>query len=144
MGNKTSIPKVNFEDMQNILERNIHNNTSIIINTLENTCDAQRCLLPGTLFYGDEEKVINNYCRENKNVQIIIYGKNANDISIYEKYTQLLELGFVNVCVYPGGLFEWLLLQDIYGDDLFKTTTKELDILKFKPKQLFGANQICM
>ena len=96
MGNKTSIPKVNFEDMQNILERNIHNNTSIIINTLENTCDAQRCLLPGTLFYGDEEKVINNYCRENKNVQIIIYGKNANDISIYEKYTQLLELGFVN------------------------------------------------
>ena len=29
-------------------------------------------------------------------------------------------------------MFEWLLLQDIYGDDEFPTTTKELDILKYK------------
>jgi len=37
------------------------------------------------------------------------------------------------VHIYPGGIFEWLLLQDIYGDDMFKTTSKELDILKYKP-----------
>ena len=74
---------------------------------------------------------------ENKQIRIIIYGKNVNDISIYKKYTQLVELGFENVYVYPGGMFEWLLLQDIYGDDLFKTTAKELDILKYKPINQF-------
>jgi hypothetical protein len=29
--------------------------------------------------------------------------------------------------------FEWLLLQDIYGDKEFPTTFKQLDLLKFKP-----------
>jgi hypothetical protein len=42
-------------------------------------------------------------------------------------------LGFRNVCVYSGGMFEWLLLQDIYGATSFPTTSKELDILKYKP-----------
>ena len=32
-----------------------------------------------------------------------------------------------------GGLFEWLLLQDMYGSDEFPTTNKELDVLKYKP-----------
>ena len=45
----------------------------------------------------------------------------------------MIELGFEEVYLYPGGLFEWLCLQDIYSDDNFKTTMKELDILKFKP-----------
>jgi len=40
--------------------------------------------------------------------------------------------------VYPGGLFEWLLLQDIYGEDNFPTTKKEMDILRFKGKQIFN------
>jgi hypothetical protein len=31
-----------------------------------------------------------------------------------------------------GGLFEWLMLQDIYGYDEFPTTKKELDFLKYK------------
>ena len=53
--------------------------------------------------------------------------------TIYKKYKQLQELGFVNIYVYPGGLFEWLLLQDIYGHEDFPTTSQELDILKFKP-----------
>ena len=43
-------------------------------------------------------------------------------------------LGFCNVYVYPGGIFEWLCLQDIYGEKEFPTTSKELDILKFKPQ----------
>jgi hypothetical protein len=47
-------------------------------------------------------------------------------------------MGFVNVYLYPGGLFEWLLLQDIYGDDEFPTTIKELDILKYKPDNIIN------
>lgn len=135
MGNKLSIQKVNFEDIQNVLNNQVKN--VLIINTLENTSEAQYCILPGTVSYANEEKIINNYLNENKQIRIIIYGKNVNDISIYKKYTQLVELGFENVYVYPGGMFEWLLLQDIYGDELFKTTAKELDILKYKPINQF-------
>ena len=135
MGNKLSIQKVNFEDIQNVLNNQVKN--VLIINTLENTSEAQYCILPGTISYANEEKIINNYLNDNKQIRIIIYGKNVNDISIYKKYTQLVELGFENVYVYPGGMFEWLLLQDIYGDDLFKTTARELDILKYKPENQF-------
>jgi hypothetical protein len=31
-----------------------------------------------------------------------------------------------------GGMFEWLLMQDVYGFDEFPTTTKICDILKFR------------
>ena len=41
-------------------------------------------------------------------------------------------LGFTNIALYLGGLFEWLLLQDIFGFDNFPTTTKTIDILKYK------------
>jgi hypothetical protein len=35
-------------------------------------------------------------------------------------------------------MFEWLLLQDIYGAAEFPTTKKELDLLKYKPSQLLN------
>jgi len=35
-------------------------------------------------------------------------------------------------------LFEWLLLQDIYGSEEFPTTSHELDILKYKPMSAFN------
>jgi hypothetical protein len=68
-----------------------------------------------------------------KDREIIVYGKNTNDDTVHKKYQQLIGLGFKNVRVYPGGMFEWLLLQDIYGASSFPTTSKELDILKYKP-----------
>ena len=133
MGNAPSIKKVNFEDIQNILL--CSEQKYLLINTLANTPEAQSCILPKTLSYAQEEKVINNLLTKSNDVYIIIYGRNSNDVSIYKKYTQLVELGFKNVYIYPGGMFEWLLLQDIYSDEHFKTTSKELDILKFKPKR---------
>jgi len=48
----------------------------------------------------------------------------------------LTSLGFYNVYIYIGGIFEWLLLQDIYGEKEFPTTNKELDLLKYKPSSL--------
>jgi hypothetical protein len=47
----------------------------------------------------------------------------------------LLALGFYNIFIYSGGMFEWLILQDIYGDKEFPTTSKQLDFLKFKPNK---------
>jgi hypothetical protein len=78
----------------------------------------------------------------NKGIRIIIYGKNSNDELIYKKYNQLAGLGFVNVYVYTGGVFEWLMLQDIYGFDNFPTTSKQLDLLKFKPQKRLNISYI--
>ena len=53
---------------------------------------------------------------------------------VEEKYKQIISLGLYNICIYSGGLFEWLCLQDIYGDDEFPTTTRILDLLNYKGK----------
>jgi hypothetical protein len=63
---------------------------------------------------------------------------NSADYSIFKKYDQLIKLGFYNIFIYTGGLFEWLLLQDIYNCELFPTTTKENDILKYKGIRQFN------
>jgi len=63
---------------------------------------------------------------------IILYGENSTDNSVYSKYKQLSELGFDNIHIYIGGLFEWLLMQDIYGCDLFPTTKIEQNHLQYK------------
>ena len=104
----------------------------LLINTLNS--DQQLCLINGTISYHNEENLINNMINNrNFNTKIIVYGKNYSDYSAYKKYEQLKQLGFLNVYIYVGGLFEWLCLQDIYGNDFFKTTSKELDIIKYKP-----------
>jgi hypothetical protein len=132
MGNKMSIRKVGFEDIQYVIKHKKRN--YILINTL--TITEQNCLIPDTIAIKDEETIINKYL--NKNIHIIIYGKNANDESIFKKYEQLLTLGCSSVFVYTGGLFEWLLLQDIYGKEEFPTTSDELDILKYRAESIFN------
>lgn len=126
---QTSYKKINFEDIQYAITKP---NEYIIINTLP--ISEQDCLIKNTLPYEQEEKTINellnNYDLNNK--KIIIYGKNANDESADKKYSQLKTLGFSEIYLYSGGLFEWLLLQDIYGNAEFPTSKKILDILKYK------------
>jgi len=132
MGNRQSVNKINYEDMQ----IKIKNNSVIIINTLDTF--QQNCLITGTIVCSKEEEIINLNLK-NLSITIIIYGKNCNDEKIYRKYTQLINLGFTNIFLYTGGLFEWLCLQDIYGEDSFPTTSKELDILKYKsPSKFFN------
>ena len=130
--NHSYIKKVNFEDIKQIVK---NPNKFILINTLK--INNQNCLITGTIDVKKEEVVINNCLKHKKNVKIILYGKNSNEVSLFKKYEQLTNLGFTNVYLYPGGLFEWLCLQDIYGYEEFPTTTKELDILKFKPDSGF-------
>lgn len=131
MGNASSMNKINFEDIQYSLDKK---ETFLIINTLSET--EQDCLLPNTISPEKEISIINNLIKTgNKNIKIIIYGKNCNDDKIYKKYGQLQSLGFYNIYLYVGGLFEWLMLQDIYGEREFPTSKKELDILKFKPQK---------
>lgn len=134
MGNSQSTQKVNFEDIQYAIK---NNDTNILINTLND--NEQECLILNSIKASNEEALINQLLKNgNKSIKIIVYGKNSNDEKIYKKYNQLLSLGFYNVYLYIGGMFEWLLLQDIYGNFEFPTTKKELDILKYKPNKLLN------
>jgi rhodanese-related sulfurtransferase len=132
MGNSQSKQKINYEDIQYVMK---NYEVFILINTLNE--HEQECLIPNTLNIHKEADLINHLIKTgNKQVKIIIYGRNCNDEKIYSKYNQLNSLGFYNVYIYTGGLFEWLLLQDIYGTDEFPTTKRELDILKYKPTKM--------
>ena len=136
MGQNISINRINYENIQKFI-KNKDNNNLILINTLETT--NQECLIYKTVNINDEINIINGYLKKNnKTINIIIYGMNSSDDSVVNKYNQLYKLGFKNLYIYLGGLFEWLLLQDIYGHDNFPTTTKEIDILQFKPSSFLN------
>lgn len=137
MGNSQSIQKINFEDMQTAYK---NPEIYLLMNTLP--LSEQICLILNTLTPQKEETLMNRYLNSNKNIRIIIYGRNSNDETIYKKYNQLFNLGFTNVYLYLGGIFEWLLLQDIYGFDDFPTTSRQLDILKYKPGQKLNISYI--
>lgn len=122
MGNiYSSLPMIHFEDLYK---------DGILINTLPEK--EQSCLIHKTIKADDEITQMNHYLKTNKHIMIIIYGKNYRDKSIIKKFNQLKKLGFSNVHIYFGGMFEWLLLQEIYGFDNFKTDGTTLDILQFK------------
>ena len=134
MGNSQSVQKINYEDVQFAVK---NKDTHILINTLDDS--EQECLIPYTVNIQREVELINKLLQiGNKKVKIIIYGRNCNDEKIYTKYNQLVSLGFYNVYLYTGGLFEWLMLQDIYDDKEFPTTKKELDFLKYKQNKLLN------
>lgn len=131
MGNSQSIIKINFEDMQHVCK---NKDTYLLLNTLPEF--EQGCLIKNTIPAQIEVSIMDTYLKSNnKSVKIIIYGKHCNDESVEKKYHQLLKLGFSNVHIYGGGMFEWLLLQDIYGNDEFPTSSKQSDHLKYKPQQ---------
>lgn len=134
MGQNQSTQKINFEDIQYVLK---NHEQYILINTLG--VNEQSCLLPNTINASEEEQIINKLIKNGrKDIKIIVYGKNCNDEKTYIKHSQLISLGFYNVFIYSGGIFEWLLLQDIYGTNDFPCTKKELDILKYKPNKVLN------
>jgi hypothetical protein len=134
MGQNISINRINYENIQKFI-KNKDNNNLILINTLETT--NQECLIYKTVNVNDEINIINSYLKKNnKTINIIIYGMNSSDDNVVKKYNQLYKLGFKNLYIYLGGLFEWLLLQDIYGEEEFPTTNKILDILQYKGKMI--------
>jgi len=135
MGNSQSSTKINFEDIQYILNKS--DSDYILINTLSEA--EQSCLIPKTVPAANETELLNKLLKNgNKDTKVVVYGRNCNDNKLHIKYNQLTTLGFYNVYVYTGGLFEWLMLQDIYGAKEFPTTKKELDIIKYKPNKVLN------
>lgn len=130
---QTTYTKIGFEDVKYALK---YPEKYVLINTL--SLDYQNDLIKNTLLAEKEEvainKIIENY--EMSIVNIIIYGNNATDESPYIKAKQFMDLGFKHIFIYCGGIFEWLLLQDIYSFDEFPTLIyrKNVDLLKYKPQ----------
>ena len=137
MGNSITLHKLNYEDMQQVCSKK---SDYIIINTLPE--NEQDYLILNTIPSNAEETTINYYINNNKEIKIIIYGKNSNDNSIYEKGKQLISLGFINVYIYPGGLFEWSILQELYDIENFPTNKKNSDCLQHKPRQVLNIQYI--
>jgi hypothetical protein len=132
------IKNIGFEDVKYAIKTN-----KLIINTLRAT--EQDCLIYGTVPYDKEEQIINHLIENcNNDHSIIIYGKHSSDESPQKKYNQLIKYGFQKVYIYNGGLFEWLLLQDIYSSQEFPTTSVCKDMLMFKPPILLQSNHFLL
>ena len=134
MGGLHSIPKIGFEDIIDTVLKNKHAFT--LLNTLPPT--EQDCLISGTLNAYSEENIMNQLISSNKSHHIVVYGRNANDPTIVKKYEQLTKFGFNNVHVYLGGMFEWLLLQELYGVETFPTTGQCKDLYKYRAAKTLG------
>lgn len=105
----------------------------ILINTM--TSSKQSCLITNTVAIENEEESINQIIKHKKQTEwcVLVYGCNHADPTVEMKCRQMKTMGFTRIYHYMGGIFEWLLLQDVYGDDSFPTTSRHIDILDLKP-----------
>jgi hypothetical protein len=128
-----SYGKIGFEDVKTAIK---YPDLYILINTL--SLNFQKNVIKNTIAVEKEEIIINNLLEnyELSSKNIIVYGSNATDETAINKANQLVNLGFKCVLLYCGGLFEWLLLQEVYGFDEFPTTiqNKNTDLLLYKPE----------
>ena len=126
MGAQQSTLLASYED---VLKRR---KSIVLISTLPRDCQA--CLITGTITAIDEEERLNQMMQDGQlKTPVVVYGRNCTDRSSYRKMEQLVKLGFDKVMVYPGGMLEWLLLQDAYGESAFSTTTPCADIMMYGP-----------
>jgi len=144
-----SIIKIGFEDIKSaiISLSNILLNSSaeyLIINTMP--INFQNCLIKGTINALAEESIINSVLDkyEMKRTKVILYGLNSTDETVDKKAAQLNSLGFSEIYIYSGGMFEWLLLQELYCQSEFPTTSsiKTADIIKYRPPKRLGTLMI--
>ena len=119
---------VGFEDVKHAIRAGP--TKFILINTFE-----QDSMIQGTVSSDKEETVINAQLTDytKPDIPIIVYGRNSSDDSVDRKEKQLRALGLEEIYIYRGGMFEWLLLGDVFGSEEFAVSKKVVDILKFAP-----------
>ena len=120
-----SLPSYNYHQLQDRMKTDI-----VLINTLPNT--RQESLIKGTIKAFHEVDFMNKLLKTNKNKEIIVYGIHHTDLSVITKYNQLKKLGFKNVHIYFGGIYEWLLLQDVFSTINFQTDGIIENIVDYK------------
>ena len=60
-------------------------------------------------------------------------------IKLLKKMMKIIKFGHSNVFIYYGGLFEWLLLNELYGNEEFPLNKdhNSIDILLYRPSSTF-------
>ncbi len=114
-----------FKELQNKIDNK--KGEFILLNTLP--IQEQNYLIKGTINAVSENEFINSLAKKDRNKEIIIYGRDYHDMKVIEKYNKLKKIGFTNIYIYFGGLFEWSLLQEIYGMSNFQTDGNVTDPL---------------
>ena len=130
MGNIQSLAKVSYESIQEIVSKE---SQTLLVCTLNK--QNEQYAITRTISIENEEKYINDMItKKQHNVVIVVYGENMYDETVVRKYNQLKKIGFKNCYIYFGGLFEWFLLQDVYGSEIFPTMNTPVNgCLLFKP-----------
>jgi hypothetical protein len=126
MGNATSrvlpvVERAVFDDL--------NDSRYLVISVLSET--EQDVLIQGTVACGNEVAEVEKAIQAKR--VIIIYGRNNHDDRVWLKYAQLKKLGG-KAKVYIGGLFEWILLQELYGNERFPLTSAKFDPYQYSPK----------
>ena len=132
MGNAPMIRRASFEDVQFARE-----GKCLVISVLNE--HEQSVLIKGTVPANDEVRLVEDALNLKRDV--LVYGLNSSDSRVLTKCEQILKLGGQPIA-YVGGLFEWLLLQDIYGVDAFPTNGFTLDHLRFKPNNVVAVHYL--
>ena len=125
MGIMYSLPSYKYYEVKERMKKDI-----VLLNTLP--LERQDCLIKGTMKANYEVDYMNQLLKTNKNKEIILYGIHHTDLSVIKKYNQLKKLGFKNVHIYFGGMFEWLLLQEVFGTINFEIDGSLKDIIEYK------------
>ncbi len=118
----------------------LSSNPTILIHAMK--IEDEHILIHKTLTATEEVDKINLLISEHNFEQnIIIYGYSHMDLqALLLKKQKLHAYGFDNVFIYLGGMFEWLLLRDVYGEIEFPVDglakgSVFLDILKYAKPQ---------
>ena len=125
MGIMYSLPSYKYYEVKDKIRKDI-----VLLNTMP--INRQDCVIKGTMKANYEEDYMNQLLKTNKNKEIILYGLHHTDLSVIKKYNQLKKLGFKNVHIYFGGMFEWLLLQEVFGTINFEIDGSLKDIIDYK------------
>lgn len=108
--------------------------------------DTQPWRIHGTLSADEEERQINRLVeRGSKNGEapkhVVYYGLNSTDTSPETQARKLANHG-LEASVYRGGLFEWVLLREAFGDTVYRLSnigngngeSETINPLDFLPK----------
>ncbi len=114
-GNSSSVPKV-------VGPNYITDNNAKVILLATPQVDAKMWCIDGTLTPEMEEREINRIIQKYSSSgkapeeKIVYYGLNSVDRSPDEQTAKLASHG-IEASVYRGGMFEWLLLREVFGAD---------------------------
>lgn len=136
---KNENKNIGFEDVKIGIQNNY-----ILINVLP--ISMQNILIQTTVSVEKEEQIINSMINDYlvPDTPVIVYGLHNCDNKIEQKYKQLKNLGINDIYIYCGGLFEWLLLNELYGCEefpIYNENSERIDLLKYRPLSVLQKNQ---